>query len=326
MELLKQLYGIHSPSNNEKEMQLFLTDYLRTIKGVETFTDKSGNIYAVKGKAKYYPCIVAHIDQVQRIHEKDFVAVETDELIFGYSPHTRQFNGLGADDKNGVWCALQLLNTTKNIKCAFFVGEEIGCIGSWDCDIDFFNDCGYILQADRRGYGDLITSIGGDICSQDFIDTITPSLFGYSPTSGLMTDVETLKNRGVMASCVNISCGYYEPHTDNEYTIKKDLLNCLAFMQHIISTCGENLFAFDCQKYFGEYGHYNGFYHDDKNYRNMYDDGYNTQYWNATDEMEETILECPTMQFNDFYDYFADNYPLLSFEDLTDIFQMVKKD
>ena len=48
-----------------------------------------------------------------------------------------------------------------------------------------------------------------------------------------------LKENGLEISCINLSCGYYEPHTDNEFTVKADLLNCLYLIEHIIETCTE---------------------------------------------------------------------------------------
>ena len=53
----------------------------------------------------------------------------------------------------------------------------------------------------------------------------------------MMTDVQELKERGLQVSCINLSCGYYEPHTDHEFTIKKDLMNCLSLVEHIIENC-----------------------------------------------------------------------------------------
>jgi hypothetical protein len=52
-----------------------------------------------------------------------------------------------------------------------------------------------------------------------------------------MTDVETLKNKGVNLCMLNISCGYYNPHTDNEFTVISELQNCLAFVENIIENC-----------------------------------------------------------------------------------------
>ena len=110
MELLKQLYKIHSPSGNERTMKNFIRRCVRKhIPGAKTRTDKMGNLYIIKGIAQTYPCIVAHLDQVQRNHSKDFIPIETKELIFGYSPRNRRQEGLGADDKNGIWIALRCL-------------------------------------------------------------------------------------------------------------------------------------------------------------------------------------------------------------------------
>ena len=52
-----------------------------------------------------------------------------------------------------------------------------------------------------------------------------------------MTDVLALKENGLGVSCINVSCGYYNAHSDEEITIKKDLLKCLLFVEHIIEDC-----------------------------------------------------------------------------------------
>lgn len=85
--------------------------------------DAIGNLYITRGISEDYPCVVAHLDQVQKIHSRDFRVIETRDIIFGYSPSKRQWEGLGADDKNGIWIALQCLARYDVIKIAFFVGE-----------------------------------------------------------------------------------------------------------------------------------------------------------------------------------------------------------
>ena len=171
MELLKQLYKIHCPSGNERVMKKFIRRYVKEhIPRAKIRTDKMGNLYIIKGIAKSYPCIVAHLDQVQRVHSKDFTPIETKELIFGYSPRNRRQEGLGADDKNGIWCALKCLEKFSTLKVVFFVEEETGCIGSSQADMGFFKDCRFVVQPDRRGYKDLITNIGWtDLCSNEFL-------------------------------------------------------------------------------------------------------------------------------------------------------------
>lgn len=241
MELLKQLYKIHSSSGNERAMKKFIRRYVRKhIPGAKTRTDKMGNLYIIKGASETYPCIVAHLDQVQRNHSKDFIPIETKELIFGYSPRNRRQEGLGADDKNGIWCALKCLERYDTLKVAFFVEEETGCRGSSQADMDFFKDCRFVIQPDRRGYKDLITHIGWtELCSDEFLKATGYEQFGYQKTEGAMTDILALKENGLEISCINLSCGYYEPHTDNEFTVKADLLNCLYLIEHIIGTCTE---------------------------------------------------------------------------------------
>ena len=237
MELLKQLYSIHSPSGKEKKMRKFLKDWIKTnVPEATCTTDAIGNLYVCKGQSDTYPCIVSHIDQVQETHSRDFQAVETKDIIFGFSIKNIQMEGLGADDKNGIWICLQCLKKYKSLKCAFFVQEEVGCRGSSRADMSFFSDCRFVLQCDRRGGHDLIWNISGftELCSKEFLSAIGYQEFGYKLQTGMMTDVEALKDNGLQVSAINISCGYYRPHTSQEYTVKSELLNCLAFVSHII--------------------------------------------------------------------------------------------
>ena len=239
MELLKTLYCIHSKSGKEDKMLEFLINWLfANFPKAEVEMDDKGNLYVTKGESETYPCIVAHVDQVQSYHSDDFEAIETTDIIFGYSKSMRRYEGLGADDKNGVWIALQCLLKYDVLKVAFFVGEEIGCVGSNAADMDFFNDCRFVVQCDRRGFDDIIHTAGSvELCSDDFLNDCGYQFFGYTKQYGMMTDVMTLKRRGLSVACINLSCGYYEPHTDSEFTIKYDLENCLYFVQYIIENC-----------------------------------------------------------------------------------------
>lgn len=263
-ELLYNLYKVHSPSNGEKKMRKFIKDYIkRNIPEVELEYDKVGNIYARKGVANDYPCVVSHIDQVQEKHGKDFQCIEVGGRVFGFSQKAMEMRGLGADDKNGIWVCLQVLAKYDTMKCAFFVGEEIGCVGSDAANMDFFADCRYVLQCDRRNGGELITSIWGDLCSQEFLDDCGYKDFGYKQTEGLSTDVGTLKDNGLKVSCVNMSCGYYNPHTDEEWTDLAELDNCLHFVEHIIEVCTKvyphESVGFGSYRRYGGYRHYGGF-------------------------------------------------------------------
>lgn len=237
MERLIELYNIASPSGKEKRMAKYIMTGLKKM-GVSYRKDKAGNIYAVKGNATTYPCVVAHIDEVHRNKTGNYGAyVVADEIVIGYDRKKKRQTGIGADDKNGIWICFKMLECFRNMKCVFFVGEETGCVGSSRTDMDFFSDCRFVIQCDRKGNSDIVTRINGtELCSEEFIRAVEPEKYGYAECWGLTTDVYTLKRRGLPVSCINLSCGYYNPHTDTENTILKDLIKCCRFVCHIIRT------------------------------------------------------------------------------------------
>lgn len=237
MKLLKKLYIISSPSNNEQAMQSFIISLLKG-SGVPYTQDNKGNIYATKGESDTYPCVVCHMDEVHKTRNEGYKVVETDGVIYGLNTHTMSFEGIGADDKNGIWVCIKALNEFDAIKCAFFVAEEVGCQGSRNADMTFFDDCRFVLQCDRKGNSDFITNASGtELCSSDFLKAADVSKFGYKEANGMMTDVMELKENGLKVSACNISCGYYNPHSDNEMTRISDLRNCYNLVRSIILNC-----------------------------------------------------------------------------------------
>ena len=269
-DLLFQLYEIHSPSGGEKKMRAFIKRYVAdNCKGCRVDTDVHGNLFITKGKSKTYPCLAAHMDQVQDAHSKDFAVVEIGGDVIGWSVKDHEQQGLGADDKNGIFICLEILCVADVLKVAFFVGEEIGCRGSGACDLKFFKDCRFIIEPDRKGFNDLITSMFcGAVCSDDFVDAIEPFNPGYEEARGSVTDVGELVERGVGISCINISCGYYEAHTDHEYTVLGELELTLEFVKTLV----ENLT--DVYPY-----KYKGYSYGGKDYDwNGYGYGYNYGY------------------------------------------------
>lgn len=293
--LLKKLYSIHSPSGKEDKMIKFLVSYLSSLPGVKLGKDSYGNLYAIKGESDTYPCTVAHLDQAQRNYPRDFRAIETRDIIFGYSAKEHSIFGLGADDKNGIIICLEAIKKYDCMKVAFFKEEETGCHGSSHAEMRFFDDCRFVIQCDRRGNSDLITNIGcTDLCSEKFIQDIDPEKWGYKEETGMMTDVETLKERGLSVSAMNMSCGYYNPHTDEEITDKRSLEKCWRFVQHIIEDCTET------------YPHEVG---DNGSYYGYYDE------WELEEEIHSILQNDPTMTAGDLYDMYQTNFPMLKPED-----------
>lgn len=292
----------------ERTMIKFIWDYMKTIPDTKIETDKYGNLYITKGESETYPCIAAHLDQVQRFHSKDFIAIETKDIIVGYSASTRRQEGLGADDKNGIWIALKCLEKYDILKAAFFVGEEVGCAGSSKARMDFFGDCRFVIEPDRKGYRDLITTIcRTSLCSGEFLKDTGYGSFGYQETDGMMTDIQALKERGLGISCINLSCGYYEPHTDHEFTVKKDLLKCLGLVEYIIENCTK------------VYPHQADTNRNRKNPDYPFGEDYD-EFEEAWDEIFEILELDPDLTADDVYDMYQTNFPSLGKEDFEQIY------
>ena len=292
MELLKQLFCIHSKSGKEGKIRKFIWNWVRqTVPDAKIECDKPGNLYITKGKSSTFPCIVAHMDQVQERHSKDFIAYEAEDIIIGFSPKHKEQQGLGADDKCGLWIGLNCLQKFDCLKLAFFVGEEVGCKGSGLADMAFFDDCRFVIEPDRKGSEDLITQIGWTpLCSDDFLKDIGFKKFGYKEAEGMMTDIETLKDNGLMLSCINLSCGYYRPHSNEEFVYKPALLNCLAFVEHIIKTCTQVYPHIDNTSYYERQNYYG----------DIYDDYYS--------EIYDLLTNDPSLSFGDIEAMFKDWY------------------
>lgn len=233
--------------------------------GAQTVTFSDGNIYATKGKADLYPCIVAHTDTVHDLvpnedfmvghdasysewwgyHRTQRVTVKEPVTVNGKKEMVEKTYplalGIGGDDKVGIFVALNLLRQAKVMKCAFFRDEEIGCIGSHAAEMDFFTDTTLVLQCDRRGTSEFVTKVGGtDLMSVEFKKAVAPLLekYEFKHVNGLSTDVAALKAEGLAVSCANISCGYYKPHQSTEYINTHDMLTAQDLVQDIIATMG----------------------------------------------------------------------------------------
>lgn len=237
MELLKGLYGINSKSGHEAQIKEF---FMAQIAGLDLVVeeDSFGNIFITKGVAGSYPCVTAHLDEVHVPTERNIV-VEGD-MIYAVDSQGERV-GIGADDKNGLWIINHLLHAKPVLKVALFVqeerdGEMVGCRGSRDCSLDFFNDVRYVLAVDRKGDSDVVTVGKGDIrlCDDAMFPVAVLQRYGYECVSGGRTDVVALKERGLQAPCCNIGCGYYNAHKTDEYTVFSHVEKALAFVSELI--------------------------------------------------------------------------------------------
>lgn len=217
---LMEVLAVQSSGTNDSAMSAYIKNKLSDL-DVEVQEDNYGNIYVTKGTSNMYPCLVAHTDTVHPIIPK-FHLFRSEDVLFAFNPQTGKQTGIGGDDKVGVFILLQALKDIPVMKAVFYRHEETGCHGSRYSiknHKDWYKNCGYIIEPDRRGYADAITNSGGiDITSQEFVDDITPFMekYAYTEATGIFTDIDTLVTGGIGISTINFSCGYHAPHSNQE--------------------------------------------------------------------------------------------------------------
>jgi hypothetical protein len=133
---------------------------------------------------------------------------------------------LGADDKAGVTVMLYMIEKNVPGLYYFFLGEEVGCIGSKKvADSHKIEKLPYInkvISFDRRGTDSIITyQASSRCCSDKFGEELSSMLNQADPTfkykndpTGVYTDSAQFVK--IYPECTNISVGYYSEHTFSE--------------------------------------------------------------------------------------------------------------
>lgn len=149
---------------------------------------------------------------------------------------------LGADDKAGMTILLFLIENKIPGLYYFFVGEEVGCIGSSNASYLDFSKYKRCVSFDRRGYNSVIThQIYGRCCSDAFGKKLAKELSKdgldfYTDITGLVTDSASFMDN--IPECTNISVGYFNEHTVNE---KQDIVFLEKLCNNLLTVKWEEL-------------------------------------------------------------------------------------
>lgn len=242
---LIEVLSLPSFSGKESRVSDYITKFCHE-HGIDTYMDTHGNVYATKGEADFYPCVVSHIDTVHRITE--IVVKENDYGdLYAETPDGVP-TGIGGDDKAGVFVCLEMLLHAEVLKAAFFVAEEVGCLGSYLSDPKFFENVGYAIQFDAPFNNWISYHSDGErlfeIYSSFFLtieEIFKTDMPGYDRTKCLgyhpYTDVSALK-RLYDFSCINYSVGYYNMHSRTEYVVIDETFACLEMAKKMVAALG----------------------------------------------------------------------------------------
>jgi di/tripeptidase len=264
-QLLKDVLSVPTKTYQEDRMVKFICDWL-TENNIPYYLDKSKNVYATKSESEIsedfiFPCVISHTDTV---HNIDTINVVEEYLLNAQKEEKlslKAYNdygdptGIGGDDKCGVYACLELLKELPFLKAAFFVSEETGCHGSKKADPNFFDNVGYAIQFDAPENWMITEFCMGvplferesnfhkkcaNVLSENFDKMQRFMKHPY-------TDVYALKSKFDF-SCINISIGYYNYHTRNEYVVVEDVFNGIETGKKMIESLGYDKYEFSVEE------------------------------------------------------------------------------
>lgn len=216
-----ELLNIHGVSGKEHDVRDYLVEKLDSL--VDTMRiDTYGNLLAEKtcGTGEGAEIILsAHMDTVKGVLKKRTLKFDGDII-------TSSKGALGADDRAGIAIILDVLRRVESIdfngkiKVSFSREEEIGCVGASNIDPRWYENADLAIVVDRRGNRDIVVGTWGlTFCSNAvgyFFEEVGKLVdMEWKCVEGGVSDAMTFSGEGI--NSVNLSAGYMNEHTSNEY-------------------------------------------------------------------------------------------------------------
>ena len=153
---------------------------------------------------------------------------------------------VGGDDRVGVAIARMIaLESRRAIAILLTTDEEIGLQGAAAVPDAWLERFELFVQIDRgsRFGRELVTQIGGTrLCSAERearLLAIAEALGAPRvPVVGGSTDVAELKAHGMRADAVNLTCGYYAPHSADEWVDVEEAEEAARYVRAILDSEG----------------------------------------------------------------------------------------
>lgn len=180
-----------------KNLETFLKKYYKKIYSTKDYIYVKGDIPVV---------LLAHVDTVFSDPPRDIYCDSQKGVI--WSPQ-----GLGADDRAGVFGIMKIILDGYRPSIIFTTGEEMGGIGARAFVNTFSSppkDIKYLIQLDRRGSQDCVFYNCNNQLFTEYVES-----FGFVEEYGTFTDISTICPRWKIAG-VNLSIGYENEHSPIE--------------------------------------------------------------------------------------------------------------
>lgn len=219
LKLMKYLCGL-----NQDILQVVLQKFLIT-KGYKVVI-KDEYLYA---EGTDPVCLVAHLDTVFKQLPSEIYYDKEQHVM--WSPQ-----GLGADDRAGIYAILQIVNDGYKPTIVFCKDEEVGGLGA-QALVEDMPECPtelkMIIELDRQGMDDCVFY---DCDNPDFERYIQQ--FGFTPDMGSFSDISFIAPEWKVAA-VNLSVGYMNEHTYCETLYTNWLEDTIAKVETILDSIGD---------------------------------------------------------------------------------------
>ena len=196
LRFMEQFFQV-SQGSLVKAMAKYLTDKYTEVKATDKYIMAVGDIPVA---------LVAHLDTVFGKPTSNIYYDRSKNVM--WSPE-----GLGADDRAGVYAIIQIIKSGLRPTVIFTTDEELGALGADKLvkDIPKPNcELKYIIELDRRGSNDCVFY---DCYNMDFEAYIES--FGFVTNFGSFSDISVICPEWGVAG-VNLSIGYYNEHSISE--------------------------------------------------------------------------------------------------------------
>ena len=208
----------------QHEVKKYMKGFLASQK--YNVVDQDGFLYA---KGDVPVLLVAHMDTV---HTKQCTEIRN------FNGRLSSPQGIGGDDRCGIFI---IMNIVKELHCSVLLceDEEKSGVGAnkfvrakktiknddgKEVEVKYITDLGvnYMIEFDRKGNNDAVFYSCGNEEFIDFVEDATNFKFA----TGSFSDISVLMPEAKL-SAVNLSCGYYNPHTPTEYVVYDEMMDTM---------------------------------------------------------------------------------------------------
>lgn len=256
---------------DQKQLKTYLNVFLYGV-GYDCVVVGDGFLYA-KGNIPF--CLTAHMDTVHKEKVNTTYELFKDGDYFISSPQ-----GIGGDDRCGIYMITQILRKGFKPYVVFCEDEEIGRVGSKKfCQTNLINqlkECKYIIELDRANSNDAVYY---QCDNPEFTEFITNTT-GYKKAYGSFSDISELCPKSGVAG-VNLSCGYYNAHTLGEYVNMSEMKRTQEVVEKLLNTeCVAYEYIERKYSYYNDYYYGTGIgYNKNRTTSRWYDDDYDDEWY-----------------------------------------------